>query len=119
MAWGGITLPGLVCFAWLCSVGGVNYDQKELDSEISDITKNYLRKIDSLCRAQNIQFYLLPAPVEDTLESYQQMERIETEFEERGLNQIFPDYFEQIQYYPEKEFGDHTHFPVYMQNVPV
>lgn len=85
-------------------------EQKTGKSEISDITEVYLRKIDSLCRERDIKFWLLPAPVEDTLDSHQQIEDIRTEFEKRELDQIFPDFFGNIQYYPEKEFGDHTHF---------
>lgn len=80
------------------------------NNRVADITSEYLIKIYELCKEKNIEFHLIPAPVADIPKRHEQIETLEREFNEAGLGELFPDYFEQICYYPEEEFGDETHF---------
>ena len=77
---------------------------------MSDLAERYLRKIYELCDAQGVACYLIPDPLADTPARRRQVEQIRQDFETRGLNWLFPDYFSEITYYPANQFLDGIHF---------
>ena len=54
--------------------------------------------------------YLIPDPLADTPARRKQVEQIRQDFETRGLERLFPDYFSEITYYPADQFSDGIHF---------
>lgn len=77
---------------------------------MSDLAERYLRKIYELCDAQGVACYLIPDPLADTPARRKQVEQIRQDFETRGLERLFPDYFSEITYYPADQFSDGIHF---------
>lgn len=77
---------------------------------MSDLAECYLRKIYELCDMQGVACYLIPDPLADTPARRKQVEQIRQDFETRGLDRLFPDYFSEITYYPADQFPDGIHF---------
>lgn len=53
---------------------------------------------------------ILPIGVSDISERRAKVENLEIAYRATELNMLFPDYFDQIHYYPEEQFGDGIHF---------
>lgn len=77
---------------------------------ISDTAYRYLLKIADLCEEQGATLHLLPDPLADNDYRHDQAERLKKDFEELGLTELFPNYFDEIMYYPEEQFIDGIHF---------
>ncbi|MDR1592494.1 MAG: hypothetical protein LBS16_06395 [Prevotellaceae bacterium] len=82
--------------------------QEEPFNEIfSPITKNYLKKIEQLCRNNNLRFRFEPAPISksewDTLQLFNNIDYpLDT--------MIIKNYFQHIQYFEDSLFIDDVHF---------
>lgn len=77
---------------------------------LSDLAVEYLYKIYDLCGEYDVTMHLLPDPLADNQWRHTQEEALEKDFEERGLSELFPNYFDEITYYPEEQFVDGIHF---------
>ena len=77
---------------------------------LSDIAADYLVKTKELCEEYGAKLYLLPDPLADSESRHAQAEMLWEDFSARGLDELFPDYFEEINYYPEEQFEDDIHF---------
>lgn len=54
--------------------------------------------------------YLTPIRWQIHRRAAKQVEQIRQDFETRGLERLFPDYFSEITYYPADQFSDGIHF---------
>ena len=72
---------------------------------------SYLKKTADLCEERGVRFHLLPAPLPD-MDVYHEIvtEKAPVYFGQTGLDDLFPDYFERVRYYPEEMFPDGVHF---------
>ncbi len=73
-----------------------------------DIADNYIGKIKALCDEKGIKLHLHPCPVfESQRENYENMR---SSYESSDLHSWFPDYFDELVYYPADETDDDVHF---------
>lgn len=77
---------------------------------LSDTACEYLYKIHDLCEEYGATMYLLPDPLADNEWRHTQAEELQKDFTARGLNELFPKYFDEICYYPDEQFVDGIHF---------
>ena len=89
-----------------------DYAKPDYGSEgpMSYIAYTYLPKINEICQENNVRLHLLPDPLADNEWRHEQTEMLEKDFKDRGFDKMFPDYFNDICYYPENQFGDGIHF---------
>lgn len=80
------------------------------DIRLSEIAARYLVKIHELCRENGAVLHLLPDPLSEGFDRFVQAEELQDDFEDRGLSSLFPNYFEEVSYYPEEQYGDGVHF---------
>lgn len=73
-----------------------------------DIADNYIGKIKELCDKNNIQLHLHPCPVFESRKD--DNESLRSEYESSNLYKWFPDYFDEIVYFPDNETDDDVHF---------
>ena len=78
---------------------------------ISDETFEWLSKIDSLCRANNVKFQIAspPVPISQKEQSHNWLE-MRKSVKNKNLESLFDDYFETIQYLDDKYLRDHIHW---------
>lgn len=77
---------------------------------LSTTAWTYLQKIKVMCEEKDVTLHVIPGPLADTTTRKSQMARLEQEFTDSGLVELFPDYFNQILFYPESDFRDGIHF---------
>lgn len=77
---------------------------------MSDLAADYLYKIYDMCEEYGAKMHLHPTPIMDNPWRYTQAEGLEKDFEARGLKELFPNFFDEIIYYPEEQFIDGIHF---------
>lgn len=77
---------------------------------MSEVAAEYLVKIYELCEEYGVTMHLLPDPLADNQYRRDQAEGLRQDFVARGLDELFPNYFDEIMYYPEEQFGDGIHF---------
>ena len=80
------------------------------DLRLSEVAARYLVKINELCEEKGAVLHLLPDPLSGGYDRHIQAEMLRADFEYRGLQSMFPNYFEEVSYYPEEQFGDGVHF---------
>lgn len=83
---------------------GKSYKQTS-DSELAD---QYISKMYQLCEENGITLHLYACPVADSRQ--QEMDALEVKFADTWLKQHYPDYFENIVYFPAKQAADGIHF---------
>lgn len=77
---------------------------------MSDLAADYLYKIYDLCEEYGATMHLHPTPIMDNPWRYSQAKALAKDFEARGLSELFPNFFDEIIYYPEEQFVDGIHF---------
>lgn len=77
---------------------------------LSDTASDYLYKIYDLCEEYGATMHLLPDPLANNDWRHAQAEGLAKDFADRGLSELFPNYFDEILYYPEEQFVDGIHF---------
>ncbi len=77
---------------------------------LSDLAAEYLVRIRDLCEAYGTTLHLLPDPLAEVDYRHDQARGLQKDFADRGLDELFPDYFDEIVYYPEEQFHDGIHF---------
>ena len=88
-------------------------DRVKVKSEgpVSNASVQYLEKIKMLCEAKGVSLHLLPGPFMDTEQRHTLVDdKIRTAYEETVLQDYFPDFLNQVQFYPEEQFADGIHF---------
>lgn len=80
------------------------------EEPLSHIVCVYLPKIYELCEEYGVTLHLLPDPLADNDWRHQQADALEADFKAKGFDEMFPDYFDEIVYYPEEQFLDGVHF---------
>lgn len=88
----------------LIKIYGKSYKQTS-DSELAD---QYISKMYQLCEENGITLHLYACPVADSRQ--QEMDVLEVKFADSWLKQYYPDYFENIVYFPDKQAADGIHF---------
>ena len=73
--------------------------------ELADL---YVMKMYEECRARGIEFYLLPTPVTEHYKP--QCDVMAEEDKDTKMYEIFPDYYNDIYYFPDEWSDDLTHF---------
>jgi len=73
-----------------------------------EIAEQYIGKIYELCEKNHIDLHLYPGPVSDT--KTESIESMKEEYKATALYDYFPDYLENIHYYPDEQFRDGVHF---------
>ena len=90
-----------------------NQDKDELEKgqgNMSGETIRYLPRIKELCDAYGVELSVLSPPLADTADMRMQMENFALEWEKYGMNEMFPEYFESVRYYPAEQFPDGIHY---------
>lgn len=77
---------------------------------LSEVAVQYLQKIYDLCEEHDVTLHLLPDPLADNDWRHEQATALQEDFAVRGLDELFPNYFDEITYYPEEQFVDGIHF---------
>lgn len=77
--------------------------------EIPDVSITYIEKMYRLCEEKGVTLYLVPEPLKDVEERRELEAQIRTSYETSPLYELFPDYFEQLQYLPPDMFADNVH----------
>lgn len=72
------------------------------------IAEQYIGKIYDLCASNHINLHLYAGPVSDAKTA--SVENMREEFKSTILYDYFPDYLENIHYYPDQQFRDSIHF---------
>lgn len=77
--------------------------------EIPETVEHYVIKLNELCCSHGVKLHLIPAPLADSGDRRKIDAAIEESYKETGIYDIFPDYFENILYYPPDYFVDGIH----------
>ena len=72
------------------------------------LAEQYLMKMYELCNENGITMHLYACPLADN--RVQEIEAMKREYEETELYQIFPDFMDNIYYYPVEQAADGVHF---------
>ena len=73
-----------------------------------ELSDQYISKIYELCEEHDVQFYMYACPV-----SEKRREGIENnmdKYEQTKLYEYFPDFFNDLHYFPDEQFGGGSHF---------
>lgn len=106
---------------WLIDRSGINRKiylnelskkGSELHEEkaMADVSVDYICKIMELCLENDVKFHMLSGPMSEPYENNEFMIKFRQEYCESPLAELFPEYQEQIKYYPIEQFRDGTHF---------
>lgn len=77
--------------------------------EISELSILYLKKMQEVCDANEIEFLVMPAPLAGKKEEYNWTD-FEKSINEKQLKEIMSGYVDNIVYYGEENFSDGVHF---------
>lgn len=77
--------------------------------EIPDVVERYLVKMVTLCEENDVSLHLLASPLADTPERREIEPLMTSLYEDSVLYSYFPDYFNQLEYYPSEYFSDGVH----------
>lgn len=81
-----------------------SYEQKTT-FEIAD---QYIHQIYELCEKNNIEFHLYACPVAES--KYQIVKELQDDYDNTWMKTQFPDYFDNILFFPDEQSADGTHF---------
>ncbi|MGL4998126.1 MAG: hypothetical protein ACRC5T_04095 [Cetobacterium sp.] len=85
-----------------------NIDHSNNEAFLSDVSVEYLKKIDKLCSDNNIEFKVLSSPL--SKKETKVYLNLKKDISENNFDFIFSKYFQSISFYPETSFGDGVHF---------
>lgn len=73
-----------------------------------NLADEYITGIKEMCKERNVDFYLISSPVSDRfIESAEEWKR---DIEETNITKLFPNYMNDVLYFPDEESVDGTHF---------
>ncbi|MEA3443652.1 MAG: hypothetical protein U9R19_02875 [Bacteroidota bacterium] len=88
----------------------VSYLEEIKLTTLSDIAVHYLKKLDALCKEKNIFLKIVSPPVpEHWSHDTNNWANMKTQIDSLGLNSVFLNYFDEINYYPDNYFSDGLH----------
>ncbi len=73
-----------------------------------ELADQYICKIYELCEERGVQFYLYSCPVSER--KREGIENLMNQYEQSKLYQFFPDFWNDVYYFPDEQFRDGTHF---------
>lgn len=73
--------------------------------ELADL---YIKKIYDMCSEKNVELHLIPCPVAES--QREAMKELSKEYEKTWMYTKFPNYFEEIVFYPDEQARDGVHF---------
>lgn len=82
----------------------------ESDTMISETAYQYLEKMHQLCKENGVDLHLVPAPHADTEVQRTNVEYMKNEILDNGKEDLFGDYFDNIEYYQTDLLRDGVHF---------
>ena len=85
----------------------------KLESEgyVSNVSVQYIEKMKTLCESKGVALHFLPGPLMDTEQRHELVdEQIRKAYEGTVLQEYFPDFLDQVWFYPEEQFRDGIHF---------
>lgn len=77
--------------------------------DIPDVSERYLVKMAELCKEKNVTLHLIAGPLIDSEDRHEIDSQIRNAYKNSAIYDYFPDYFDQIQYYPAEYFSDGIH----------
>ncbi len=95
------------------SLSYLNANRKPyIQSSSFEISQQYVVKLYELCQEYGANLHLYTAPVSEHYR--EQMEELEEEYKDTRLDELYPNYFQQIKYYSNEWTEDYSHFsPAY------
>lgn len=73
-----------------------------------ELAEQYIGKIYELCNTRNINLHLVPGPVSEI--NIEKNDELRSEYEQTSLYYYFPNYFDEVYYYPAEQAIDGVHF---------
>lgn len=77
--------------------------------EISHAADLYIPKMYDLCQKNKVTLHLIASPLADSPKRHELESTIKSNYENSAIYSYFPDYFNQVLYYPENYFSDGIH----------
>lgn len=77
-------------------------------TDIFELGELYVSKIQQLCEERGVDFYLIASPVSDRF--LEESTGWKEAYDKTSLKELFPDYFDNILFFPDEESVDGTHF---------
>lgn len=94
----------------LKAVYGENEPYTKDSTAISEIAKAYIPKMNAACDEHGVKLHVICCPVKDTVENRKNIELLRDDCSKSDFGSEFPEYFEEIIYYPADKFKDNLHF---------
>lgn len=73
-----------------------------------ELADQYLVKLNDLCSEEGVKFHLISCPVSET--KREQVALYNSDYRDSETYKVFPEYFNDVLFYPAECFGDNTHF---------
>lgn len=85
------------------------YNPIFVQPEIPDTVERYIVKLDRLCKEYGVTLHLIPAPIAEGDDRRKIEAAIEASYITTEVYELFPDYYENLRYYPQDLFEDGIH----------
>lgn len=85
------------------------YFAKNVKMEIPHVVENHIVKLHKLCEEEGVTLHLLPSPIPDSPKRRDLEVQLEKLYQETDIYPLFPDYYENLTYYPAEYFSDGIH----------
>lgn len=85
------------------------YHAISVQSKIPEMVEHYIVKMDELCRENSVTLHLIPAPAAGIPERREIDAVISESYAQTAAYEVFPDYFDNLLYYPPSYFSDGVH----------
>lgn len=85
------------------------YFAKNVKMEIPHVVEHYIVKMHELCEEKGVTMHLLPSPIPDSKERRELEVDLEKLYYETEIYPLFPEYYENLTYYPAEYFSDGIH----------
>ena len=85
------------------------YFAKNVKMEIPHVVEHYIVKMHELCEEKGVTMHLLPSPIPDSKERRELEVDLEKLYHETEIYPLFPEYYENLTYYPAEYFSDGIH----------
>lgn len=80
-----------------------------VQAEVPEMVEHYIVKMDELCKENGVTLHLIPAPAADSPERREIDAAIGETYMQTAAYALFPDYFDNLLYYPLSYFSDGVH----------
>jgi len=85
------------------------YFAKNVKMEIPVVVEKHIVKLYHLCESRGVTLHLLPSPIPDSQERHELELQLEALYKETEIYPLFPEYYENLTYYPKEYFSDGIH----------